>query len=84
MPPTSSLNKYRMGSSFGNPLFQVQSSNHDAFYLSFTLKYTSWTYKSFIFMITILLIGDTSSTSRDDQAEESDITPWVIKKIIVR
>ena len=32
-------------------------------------------------MITILLIGDTSSTSRDDQAEESDITPWVIKKI---
>ena len=73
-----------MGSSFGNPLFQVQSLNHDVFYLSFTLKDTSWTYKSFIFMITILLIGDTSSTSRDDQAEESDITPWVIKKMTVR
>ena len=35
-------------------------------------------------MITILLIGDTSSTSSDDQAEESDITPWVIKKMTVR
>lgn len=73
-----------MSSSFGNPLFQVQSSNHDGFYLFFTLKDTSWTYKSFIFMITILLIGDTSSTSSDDQAEESDITPWVIKKMTVR
>ena len=34
-------------------------------------------------MITILLIGDTSSTSNDDQAEESDITPWVIKEMTV-